>query len=292
MHRPSTVQTLSLSLTLLVLVSAVGATALPAVGASASPHGAQADFEVVPVDRQPGLADATYKQFSISPLDIEYLDFIEARWKEGGFAGCGPSNSEAFGIDRGNDDPGTSTDEGLTQYVKSSTVNEDVFRAEFYDQGDAFGTSTNLNEGDEFVSFTKNCFDNPAEPGWYQISASLAGTKPDGTYVEETTTSHYFAVCDCASREEAVETLQNRLNYLSTQAPHNPSPHGDDPTEPVPVSVQTVHVTDETDLGIVAADLVEDQSQLDDYAASQPVRTDGGGAGLRDGVTQRDPTDE
>lgn len=78
------------------------------------------------------------------------------------------------------------------------------------------------------------------------------------------------------NREEAVETLQDRLNYLSTQAPHNPSPHGDDPTDPIPVSIQTVHVTDETDLGIVAADLVEDQSQLVDYAGNQPIRTDGG----------------
>lgn len=203
MCRPSTVQTLSLSLVVLVIVSLVG----PVVGASGTPHGARADFEVVPVDRQPGLEDATYKQFSTSLTDISSLEFIEARWTEGGFSGCGPSNSEAFGIDRGNDASGTQTDESLTQYVKSSTVNEDVFRADFYDEGDAFGTSTNLNEGDEFVSFTKNCFDNPSEPGWYQISASLAGTAPDGSYIEETTTSHYFAVCDCSSREEAVERL-------------------------------------------------------------------------------------
>lgn len=75
-----------------------------------------------------------------------------------------------------NDAPGTRPDDGLTQYVESSTANEDVFRADFYDEDDAFGTSTNLKEGDEFVSFTKNCFDSPSEPGWYQMRASLAGT--------------------------------------------------------------------------------------------------------------------
>jgi hypothetical protein len=207
MYRQSTARTLSLSLAVLLLVSAVGSTALLAGGASGAPHGAQADFEVVPVDREPGLEDATYKQFSISPVDIASLDYIEARWAEGGFTGCGPSNSEAFGIDRGNDAEGTATDESLTQYVKSTTIDEDVFRADFYDEGDAFGTSTNLDAGDEFVSFTTNCFDTPPEPGWYQIDASLAGTRPDGTYVEETTTSHWFAVCDCANREAAVERL-------------------------------------------------------------------------------------
>jgi len=126
----STAQALSLSLAVLVLVSLVG----PVVGASGTPHGAQADFEVVPVDRQPGLEDATYKQFSVSPTDISYLDFVEARWAEGGFSGCDPSNSEAFGVDRSNDAAGTQTDESLTQYVKSSIMNEDVFRADFYDE--------------------------------------------------------------------------------------------------------------------------------------------------------------
>lgn len=107
---------------------------------------------------------------------------------------------------------------------------------------------------------------------------------PNGRYGVDLTQhlSGFGAPVD--NREEAVGTLQNRLNYLSTQAPHNPSPHSDDPTKPVPVSVQTVHVTDETDLGIVAADLVEEQSRLNDYAGGQPIRTDGGSAGLGDEV--------
>jgi hypothetical protein len=158
----------------------VRAASLPAVGASATPHGAQGDFEVIPLDRQPGLADASYEQHSVSPEDVAYLDFIRAEWQDGGFLGCSASNSEVLGIDRGDDDPGTTVDESLTQYVKSTTINEDVFEVDFYDEGDELGTSTNLNEGDEFVSFTKDCFDNPSEHGWYRIRASLAGTLPDG----------------------------------------------------------------------------------------------------------------
>jgi PGF-CTERM protein len=227
MSRQSTARTLAPSLAVLFLVSVVVSTTLLAGAASGSPHGARTDFEVVPVDRQPGLEDATYEQFSVSPIDIASLDYIVARWDEGGFTGCGPSNSEVFGIDRGNDADGTATDESLTQYVKSTTIDEDVFRADFYDEGDAFGRSTNLDAGDEFVSLTTNCFDNPSEPGWYQIEASLAGTKPDRTYVEETTTSHWFAVCDCADREEAVERL-------------GPPPSADTPT---PTPAPTVSPT-------------------------------------------------
>jgi DNA-directed RNA polymerase subunit RPC12/RpoP len=81
------------------------------------------------------------------------------------------------------------------------------------------------------------------------------------------------------NRKEAIDRIKSRLNYLSTQPPHDPSPNRDSPAEPTPVSIQTVHVRDETDLAIVAADLVEDQSQIDDFGGGpQPIRTDGGTA--------------
>jgi hypothetical protein len=41
---------------------------------------------------------------------------------DGGSTGCGPGQSEAFGIDRGNDADWTATDKGLTQYVESATI--------------------------------------------------------------------------------------------------------------------------------------------------------------------------
>lgn len=55
-----------------------------------------------------------------------------------------------------------------------------MFRADFCDQDDALGTSTNLAASDEFISFTTDYFDNRAEPGWCQIDATVAGTHLTG----------------------------------------------------------------------------------------------------------------
>lgn len=189
-----------------LLVVSVAAAVAPA-GATATPHGAEANYTVVPIERQPGIGDADYKQFAISPIRIEYLDYIAATWYDGGFTGCGPANSEVFGIDRDDDESGTEVDEGLKKYVESSETGPDHFKADFYEKDSAVGDSTYIAEGDQFVSLTRDCFDNPDDPGWYQIQSTLAGTKPDGEHVVKRTTSHYFAVCNCDSREEAERKL-------------------------------------------------------------------------------------
>lgn len=186
-----------------LLLAAAGSIAAPV----AADHGSPSNYTVYPHDRQPGMTDASYEQHATSPITIDYLDYIGATWKEGGFADCGATNSKEFGIDRGNDDPGRQTDHDLAQHVEEFTVNEDEFRADFYEKDDAVGSSTHLNAGDEFVGYTKNCFDNPDEPGWYQIHSSIGGTAPNGTYVEQTDVSHYFAICDCSNEREARSQL-------------------------------------------------------------------------------------
>lgn len=187
----------------------------------AGDHGSASNYTVVPYDRQPGLTDASYEQHATAPYDFDYLDYIGATWKEGGFTNCGPTNSDTFGIDRNGDAPGTKTDEGLQQYVEDTDIGEDKFVANFYEKDDAIGTSTNLDAGDEFVAVTNNCFDNPDEPGWYQIQSSIGGTAPNGSYVEATDVSHYFYVCDCSSEREAREKL------------------GPPPSEPTPTATPT-----------------------------------------------------
>ncbi|WP_286672165.1 PGF-CTERM sorting domain-containing protein [Halorarius halobius] len=183
------------------------ALALVAVPPASAEHGSPSNFTIIPYDHQPGIGDATYEQHATAPVSIEYLDYIGATWKEGGFTGCAATNIDTFGIDRDNDQPGTATDEGLAQYVESSEVGEDEFVANFYEKDAAFGTSTNLAAGDEFVSVTENCFDNPGDPGWYQIQSSIGGTAPNGTYIEATDVSHYFYVCDCAGEQAARQQL-------------------------------------------------------------------------------------
>jgi PGF-CTERM protein len=172
-------------------------------GVVAADHGVEekGNFTVVP-SRQPGLDDGEMKSFGVPNRSFEKMDYIKATWEEGGFAGCGASNGEAFGVDRGNDDPGTETDESLAPKVKSSTVTEDVFKADFYDEGDFGGSPPTLNEGDQFVNYVVDCIDTPDEPGWYQFSSTTAGQ--DG---ESSITSHYFYICDCANEREARQQL-------------------------------------------------------------------------------------
>jgi PGF-CTERM protein len=171
-------------------------------GVAAADHGIERGNFTVRPSPQPGLDDAEMKSFGIPNRNIPQVDFLRATWKEGGFTGCGPGNAEAFGIDRGNDDPGTEIDESLTASVKATTINEDVFKADFYDEGDFGGSPPTFNEGDEFVNYVTGCIDTPDEPGWYQLTSTIAGTD-DQAKVK----SHYFYICDCASEQEAREQL-------------------------------------------------------------------------------------
>jgi PGF-CTERM protein len=170
--------------------------------AESSPHGAPSNFTVVPRDRAPGITDATYEQYGHAPKTVT-MDYIRATWKEGGFENCGPTNNEVFGIDRGDDDPGTQTDKDLTSHVKSTKVTEDVFEADFYDEDDFGGAPPTIEKGDQFVSLTTNCFRNPSEPGWYQYQ-STTGVEGGG---KQQTTSHYFYICECSNEQEAREKL-------------------------------------------------------------------------------------
>ena len=172
-------------------------------GVVAADHGVEekGNFTVVP-SRQPGLDDGEMKSFGVPNRGFERMDYVKATWEEGGFAGCGASNGEAFGVDRGNDDPGTETDESLAPKVKSSTVTEDVFKADFYDEGDFGGSPPTLNEGDQFVNYVVDCIDTPDEPGWYRIRSTIASA--DGNFEAR---SHYFYICDCANEREARQQL-------------------------------------------------------------------------------------
>jgi hypothetical protein len=189
-------------------------------GIVAAGHGIEEGNFTVRPSPQPGLDDGEMKSFGIPNRDIPQVDFLRATWKEGGFTGCGPSNGEAFGIDRGNDDPGTEIDESLTKNVKATTINEDVFKADFYDEGDFGGSPPKFNEGDEFVNYVTGCIDTPEEPGWYQLTSTIAGTED-----QVTVNSHYFYICDCASEQEAREQL------------------GPPPSEPTPTPTPTATST-------------------------------------------------
>jgi PGF-CTERM protein len=190
-------------------------------GVAAAGHGIEekGNFTVVP-SREPGLDNGQLKVFAAPNRGFEQVDFLRATWKEGGFTGCGPSNGDVFGIDRGNDDPGTNVDESLTPKVKSATINEDVFEADFYDESDFGGSPPTFNKGDQVINFVTGCIDTPDQPGWYQLDSTTAGQNG-----KVSVTSHYFWVCDCADEQAARQQL------------------GPPPSEPTPTPTATASPT-------------------------------------------------
>jgi PGF-CTERM protein len=200
--------TAAVGIALFVCLVVLGVGVAPQASAG---HGSDANYTVQPVDapddRKPGISDASYKQFATGNENIQYMDYFVVSWDAGDLSGCSASNTEKLGIDRGGTNSGTKTDEGLLQYVKDQQRSANRVVVEFYDEDDVAGETTYVNESDEIVSHQTNCFGNPDEPGWYQISAKLNGTGWDGERKEVSATSHYFWVCDCESESEAREQL-------------------------------------------------------------------------------------
>jgi len=146
---------------------------------------------------------------------------------------CAPEDTEEFGVDRNAtyegerrvDDSATDSVESFSkdddargtyernygQYGRLSTTDwayVERLRVEWYDP-DEFGAPLEVRHGDRFVSAQRGCLDNPDAAGWYRFASVTTGEFDNGTEVSQDrpTFSHWFYVCDCASREAAVETL-------------------------------------------------------------------------------------
>lgn len=181
------------------------------VGAGAADHGSSGNYTVVPddtpADRQPGIEDASYRMFISGDVTIDQVDMGYLEWAAGGFENCGQTNVEKYGIDRGADDPGTSTDENLFDNVKSSRQTEARSTVWYYDEDDPIGEPPRFNAEDEVVIVISDCYRNPSSAGWYRIRAFTNGTAPDGSMVESDQQSHYFWIGDFDSEAEARDEL-------------------------------------------------------------------------------------
>jgi PGF-CTERM protein len=193
----------------LALALLAGAAVPPTVGVAGASHGPQqANFTVVPLDdRSPGAENVRYGQQVVARggTDLRTLERTTATYEEGSFSSCGPSNSETFGIDRGETLEGYQIDESLQSNVKSFTAGEDVFQVEYYGEND-FGGSTYFDDGDEFISVA-NCIDNPDQPGWYRITGTTTGVTEGGERATFGSESHYFWICNCENEAAAREKL-------------------------------------------------------------------------------------
>jgi PGF-CTERM protein len=236
----------------LAVATLAGAAPPGAVEVAGASHGPEsANFTVEPMsDRSPGAENVRYGQRVVATAgtDLQTLEKTTATYEDGSFESCGPSDGETFGIDRGSTHAGYEIDHDLTRNVKSFTARADLLRVEFYD-GDDFGSSTYMNDGDEFVSVS-TCIDNPDEPGWYRISGTTTGVTDDGERVTFSTDSHYFWICDCETETEAREEL------------------GPPPSEPQRTTTPTPTATDDG-----GADDGDSGGGTDDAERESPKRT-------------------
>ena len=157
-----------------------------------------------------------------------WLDIIivEASWID--YSECTTSgNTKEFGIDRGNNNSGTASDESLLEHQSGSDLEAGGLTVYFYNWDAAAGGPPYLAPKDAVVaaqgvdSNDGPCLTMTDEPGWYQIEAYTNGTiatkckeennndcEPDDKQWRGVNLrSNYEYICECDSEEEAREEL-------------------------------------------------------------------------------------
>ena len=185
--------------------------------------------------RAPGATDRSYWSESITygVPEGEKIYLTETVTYRPIPSACAAEDTEEFGIDRDATYEGERRiDDSATESVKSFGKEEDA-RAEFENRYGQFGSLATTDwsyverlevqwyapddigapleiyHGDRFVSAQRECLDNPDAAGWYRFASTNEGEFENGTKVSQDvpTFSHWFYICDCANRQEAVETL-------------------------------------------------------------------------------------
>lgn len=126
------------------------------------------------------------------------------------FSSCTSADARAFGIDRGNDQSGTQTDESLLDAYQSVTYAQDNIFVEFYKEDQLAGGPVNVTVNDQIVSRVANCLQNPQEPGWYRLTGYINGSTKMDPQTDFTIygASKYTYICQgCDSRQAAIDKL-------------------------------------------------------------------------------------
>lgn len=185
--------------------------------------------------RQPGAEDRSYWTESIIyqiPED-ETVYLTESVTYRPMPADCGEADIDVLGIDRDATYEGErEVDESVISSVQSYSEDTDArdrYEREAGEYGDLstaddvhverievqwygpdeIGTPVDIYHGDRFVSAQSECFDNPDAAGWYRWAAFNEGEYENGSTVsqDEPTFAHWYWICDCEDRQDAVETL-------------------------------------------------------------------------------------
>ena len=247
--------------------------------------------------------EGVYMDWIIVHAEYEGEDWID-------YSACDTDNTEAFGIDRGNDNEGTQYDEDLVSRQKTNEFRDDGIVINFYEFEDFGGDPPYMAPEDAIVaaqgagSAAGPCLTLTDEPGWYRIAAFMNATVADNGPDEQPSEdadrvslelhSNYLYVCECDSEEEAREQLGAPPNEQDdeTQDESTPTPTAtpedepqDEPT-PTPTETPDDEVEDETTPTPTEVDDVDDEdgddggdetSDGDDGVDQQDDETQDGG---------------
>ena len=171
------------------------------------------EFQEEGASRQPGYDEASHQTFSQPGIDVDHWRYMIVRSSEPGveFDDCDTTDGRAIGIDRGSNQSGTNTDDAeITNSFKNIEYREHTIVLEIAGPND-LQDPVPLRYEDQVVGWLVECYKNPSEPGWYQFNGVHNGTKEmaDGSleWREWQWRSHYFWICDCENKQEAIDEL-------------------------------------------------------------------------------------
>jgi len=206
-----------------------------------------------------------------------WLDFIlvEASWID--YSECDVTgNTKVFGIDRGNDNDGTKTDESLVEHRRESNLRAGGLDVYFYNWEEITNDPPYLSPEDAVVaaqgagSEDGPCLKMTSDPGWYQVQAYTNGSiatecneegnsdcKPENKQWRGVNlNSNWVYICECDSEQQAREQLGPPPNEGGTsgqsgggggESTPTPAPNTPTPTQApdTPTPTQAPDTSDE-----------------------------------------------
>lgn len=237
-------------------------TASHPVGGLVTPHEPQTNASVYFLETpEPGATDITMWSSTVTATPSQYEgETYEANfsisWTPLVASGCQLENVKTFGIDRGNDDPGTEVDESAIQAVSNDSTFETGVK-EYQDQlsttewdyvekvminwnnpNNSFTSNFQVQDGDQFIVEQDSCYALPDKAGWYrdrQKSIGVIGSISPKERYTQTYYSHWYYICDCESYDAATETLGPPPSKAGSSTPTT-SPDNGGPATPPPTA--------------------------------------------------------
>ncbi|WP_255196308.1 PGF-CTERM sorting domain-containing protein [Halorarius litoreus] len=203
------------------------------------------NYSFFPATRTPGNQNGAAEHYALGLTEDIRLHWIVVTSKEFDFSSCEAGDTNAFGVDRGNNDSGTKTDVSLLTSYRSYTSTPNQIQIAYYKEDALAGDPIRINVEDEIVAKQSNCYNNPKEAGWYRVSGMINGSTKMDTNTDYTIQAgtQYIYICECSSRKEAREKLGPPPNEQGGSESSTPEPTATAAPEQTATAAQTATAT-------------------------------------------------